>query len=326
LHYQELPELFMDFICSLTGKSPSTTGAGSEGALTKGPFNALRPTADLNTALVSFILTGYGGFSTAAGYVGPNMRVDHDISLLTPEIWCRLPDQARDPRYLIENGYLEPLQDFDHDGQRVLASRLGYRMTSHFVHHYFGRLFDTPSLVLSESVLKPETQDLSCFVDGIANIVEAQRQVAQAYLDDGTINEACPPLRALLHIMAVGHYRGKDVHDPEIRVLFTREHLLASDWYHERLRTKQSRDIALWKQHVAYLGSVMERDTQVAHCAQLRMHERLADARRTLNEVSAPEYLETLVGTLGADPMGIDRSSCIASTQAEARPLRLARA
>ena len=31
IHYQELPELFMDFICSLTGKSPSTTGAGSEG-------------------------------------------------------------------------------------------------------------------------------------------------------------------------------------------------------------------------------------------------------------------------------------------------------
>ncbi|GAB1405657.1 hypothetical protein MASR1M74_28390 [Lentimicrobium sp.] len=43
IHYQELPELFMDFICSLTGKSPSTTGAGSEGALTKGPFNMLSP-------------------------------------------------------------------------------------------------------------------------------------------------------------------------------------------------------------------------------------------------------------------------------------------
>ena len=35
IHYQELPELLMDFICSLTGKSPSTTGFGSEGALTK---------------------------------------------------------------------------------------------------------------------------------------------------------------------------------------------------------------------------------------------------------------------------------------------------
>lgn len=45
IHYQELPELFMDFVCSLTGKSPSTTGFGSEGALTKGPFNALRFTA-----------------------------------------------------------------------------------------------------------------------------------------------------------------------------------------------------------------------------------------------------------------------------------------
>ena len=31
LHYQELPELVMDYVCSLTGKSPSTTGAGSEG-------------------------------------------------------------------------------------------------------------------------------------------------------------------------------------------------------------------------------------------------------------------------------------------------------
>jgi hypothetical protein len=43
IHYQELPELFMDFIASLSGKSPSTTGAGSEGALTKGPVQ--RPDA-----------------------------------------------------------------------------------------------------------------------------------------------------------------------------------------------------------------------------------------------------------------------------------------
>src|SRR2546423_6728038 len=90
IHYQELPELFMDFVCSLTGKSPSTTGAGSEGALTKGPFNALRPAADLNNALVGFILTGLAGFSTAAGYIGPKVRVDHDVSLLIPEVWCRL--------------------------------------------------------------------------------------------------------------------------------------------------------------------------------------------------------------------------------------------
>ena len=61
IHYQELPELFMDFVSSLTGKSPSTTAFGSEGALTKGPFNALWPVVDLNNALVCAILTGYPG-------------------------------------------------------------------------------------------------------------------------------------------------------------------------------------------------------------------------------------------------------------------------
>ena len=90
IHYQELPELFMDFISSLTGKSPSTTGAGSEGALTKGPFNALVPTTDLNNALLSFILTGYNSFTSAAGYIGPEFKVQHDVSLLIPEIWSRL--------------------------------------------------------------------------------------------------------------------------------------------------------------------------------------------------------------------------------------------
>jgi hypothetical protein len=85
IHYQELPELFMDFVCSLTGKSPSTTGFGSEGALTKGPFNALWPVVDLNNALVSFILTEYAGFTTAAGYGGAAISA----SITTSACWCR---------------------------------------------------------------------------------------------------------------------------------------------------------------------------------------------------------------------------------------------
>ena len=98
IHYQELPELFMEFVSSLTGKSPSTTGFGSEGALTKAPFNALWPVVDLNNALLSAILTGYAGFTTSAGYVGPQVRVDHDISMLVPEIWCRMRVHERDPQ------------------------------------------------------------------------------------------------------------------------------------------------------------------------------------------------------------------------------------
>ena len=116
IHYQELPELFMDYICSLTGKSPSTTGFGSEGALTKGPFNALPPVIDINNALVSAIVAGYDGFTTAAGHIGPNYRIDHDNSMLVPELWCRMRVFERDARFLIQHGYLEK-------AGRILISR-----------------------------------------------------------------------------------------------------------------------------------------------------------------------------------------------------------
>jgi hypothetical protein len=304
IHYQELPELFMDFISSLTGKSPSTTGAGSEGALTKGPFNAVRPTADLNNALVSHILTGLGGFSTAAGHIGPNFRVDHDISLLVPEIWCRLSHLERDPRWLIAHHYLERVEDFDFAGERIPASRLGYRITTSFVRTFFGRVFDSPSKVFDEAILRPETQDLACFVEGIRNITEAHRRVAQEYLADGTIDEACPPLRALLRIMANGHDAGRDVHHPEVRAMFTREYLLSSDWYQRRLGTKQSRDVALWSRHVAYLSDHARRAAASDRDDAPDLARRAEVARSELSRASSDAYLAGLMGTLGADPMG----------------------
>jgi len=306
IHYQELPELFMDFICSLTGKSPSTTGAGSEGALTKSPFNALRPTIDLNNALVSFILTGLGGFSTAAGYVGPNVRVDHDISLLVPEIWCRLTAAERDPAYMIREGFLEPLKDFEHDGRPVYASRLGYRITDRFVRAFFGRVFDNPSKVFTDEILKPETQDRDAFADGIWNITEAQQRVAGEYLEDGSINDACPPLRALLTIMASGAFEGKDVHHPDLRLMFTRESLLASDWYRARLLAKQQRDTTLWQRHVRYLDTFLRDDSRRLDAARLGIARRRQIAAAELARVSSLAYLDALTGTIGADPIPTD--------------------
>ena len=52
--------------------------AGSEGALTKGPFNALNQIHDLNNALVSYALTGYDTFITSAGVIGTH----HTVSLV----------------------------------------------------------------------------------------------------------------------------------------------------------------------------------------------------------------------------------------------------
>ena len=308
IHYQELPELFMDFVCSLTGKSPSTTGAGSEGALTKGPFNALRATPDLNNALVSFILTGYAGFSSSAGYIGPDMRVDHDISLLIPEIWARLTPEQRDPAALISEGHLEKLRDFEHNGKNVLASRLGYRITDRFVHGFLGRIFDNPYAVFTEEILKPETQDIDVFVDGINNIAEAQQLVAQRYLDDGSVEDACPPLHALLHIMATGEFQGMSAHDPKFRAMFTRESLLKSDWYKERLEIKQARDINLWRHHVASLEDFLNLESHADAAERLNIPSQLEKARQKLSALQKPEYLESLVGTIGADPLEPARS------------------
>ena len=308
IHYQEIPELFIDYVCSVTGKSPSTTGAGSEGALTKGPFNAINATADLNNALVSMILTGYGGFSSAAWYIGPNYKVDHDISLLIPEVWCRMTPEERSPENLIKNGALEKLDDFEMDtpegGKRtVLASRLGYRITDKFVSHYFGRIFDNPCAAINEEMLKPEVQSLEVFADGVDNLVEAERKSALNYFKDGTIKYACPLLKIILHVMAYCNYEGKQLDDPEIRAMFTRNAVIKSDWYKKRLVTKQQRDIVLGMRNIKALEDFLGRPGYQVEAARLGIHQRLVDAERELARVSSDSYLDDLVGTLGADPI-----------------------
>jgi phosphoenolpyruvate carboxykinase (diphosphate) len=308
LHHMELPELFMEFICSLTGKSPSTTGAGSEGALTKAPFNALPPIYDLNASFVSFAVTGYAGYLSAAGVIGPKQRVDHDISLLVPEVWCRMGPEERDPKALIAEGSLERCQDFEHDGRPVLASRLGWRITRRFVTRYCGRVFNHPHVIFTEEMLRPELQDIEEFVDGMANIVTTQALVAQHYFNDGSIEQACPPLRALLHVMRDGTWEGKGPADPEFRALFDPETVRASDWYHARLRAKQTVDMALWRRHTDYLERFLKRTTYAREAGRLGIAERLEAARKERARVSSPTYVEELQGTLGAEPAIVNRS------------------
>jgi len=302
IHYQELPELFMDVICSLTGKSPSTTGAGSEGALTKGPFNALRTIIDLNAALVSYALTGLGGFSTAAGFVGPDKRVDHDVSLLVPEVWCRMTARERAPGFLIGEGHLEPLGDFDYGGRRVLASRLGYRITAKFVRTFLSRIFDHPDRVFDEAYLRPETQDPEAFADGVDNITEAQQRVAIQAFEDGSIEEACPPLRALLSIMAYGDSEGMDTRDCRLRDLFTREAVEGSDWYRERLEAKRAVDERLWGRHVASLDSWLAENPAAGAGFAEEIRARRRSASSQLELVRGPGYVRRLRGTLGVQP------------------------
>ncbi|WP_404308573.1 hypothetical protein [Neorhodopirellula lusitana] len=303
LHYQELPELIMDWVCSLTGKSPSTTGAGSEGALTKGPFNALHPAIDMNNAIVSMILTQLGGFSTPAGHVGPNLEVGHDISLLIPEVWCRMSAEERDPNQLIADGMLEPIADFDHNGTRIPASRLGYRMTEKFVRTYLARVFDNPAKVFPEMILRPEKQDLDSFADGILQITEAQARVAKNYFDDFGYELACPPLRAVLDIMVHGEHNGHTIDSPEVRKLFDREALISSDWYARRLQAKQARDIRHWQDFEVRLNEFIAEPTNEEAVERLALKDRLAYVQSQLQLAQASSYPSSLMGGLGVDPM-----------------------
>jgi hypothetical protein len=307
IHYQETPELFMELISSLTGKSPSTTGAGSEGALTKGPFNAWLPIVDLNNALVGHLLNGNECFVTAAGYVGPKFRMDHDISLLVPEVWARMEVHERRAAYLIENKFLERLEDFEHEGRTVQASRLGWRITPDFVRAFFGIVFDNPNDLFTEEMLRPELQSLETFADGVDNIVSAQKTVAENYFRDGGVELACPPLRALLHIMRDGEFEGKGVGDPAIRALFTREALLGSDWYAARLRAQQARDVRAWTDRVGYMDAALRDASLSGDTPQQAIRSHLSHAQSMLKKVESAEYPASLDGFLGADPSVLPR-------------------
>lgn len=303
IHYLELPELFLEFISSMTGKSPSTTGAGSEGALTKGPFNCLPTVYDLNAALVSFFLTEHPVFVSAAGYVGPNCRVDHDVSLLIPEVWCRMAPHERDARFLIEHGYLEKCVDMEHNGTTIRSSRLGYRITAKFARVFFGRIFNHPHVVFTEEILRPELQSIEIFADGMDNICVTHERVAQAYFDDATIAEACPPLQALLHIMATGDWNGHGLDSPEVRSMFQRDALLASDWYQARLDSKQKADIHIWNHHIRSLHLILDNPATADIADRMDLTNRMRAAENELARVSSPGYRTSLIGTLGRQPL-----------------------
>ncbi|GAB2477417.1 hypothetical protein GCM10027030_09760 [Luteococcus sediminum] len=300
LHHMELPELFMEFISSMTGKSPSTTGAGSEGAMTKGPFNALPSIIDLNAALLSYVLTETDGWLSSAGVIGPKVRVDHDISLLVPEIFSRMTPDERRAEALVAGGFLEKMADFEHDGRTIQASRLGYRMNELFATTYFGRIFLHPDMVFTPEMLRPEEQDLDVFCESVDVVVATHERVATTYFADGTIELATPPLRALLEIMAHGRSeKGWTLDSPEFRALFTRQVVLDSGWYAQRLSAKQAADIAQLKQGIADLSPFVRKAENARPVRRLHLDQRLASVQQDLATVQSTAYLRQLTGTLG---------------------------
>ena len=284
----------------MTGKSPSTTGAGSEGAMTKGPFNALPAIYDLNAALLAYALTGSDGWISSAGVIGPRHRVDHDISLLIPELFCRMSPQERDAQTLIKAGYLEKINDIEFEGRTIEASRLGYRMNERFASIYFGRIFLHPDVVFTPDMLKPELQDLAVFAESVDVICTTHRRVAQMYFADGTISLAVPPIKALLEIMANGvSSQGWTLNSPEFRELFTRESILASDWYQERIVAKQEYDLERLTTAANYLTTFISDPNNSDAVERIALTDRLTRIGNQQQLVANNSYRTQLQGTLG---------------------------
>jgi hypothetical protein len=233
---------------------------------------------------------------------GSAYRVDHDISMLAPEVWCRMRVPERDPRFLIENGFLEKMADFEWQGRTVLASRLGYRITALFAERFLGRIFETPDTVFPEEMLRPEKQDMDAFAAGVDAIVAAQKRVAENYFYDGSVQAACPPLQALLHIMAHGEWEGKGVAIRGCarcsrgnrcwRAIGTRNVCAPNRSATWRCGAGTSRR---WRP----LSPGQDRDSSTCAAG-------LPKARAQMARVSSVAYLAELVGTIGADPFTDD--------------------
>src|SRR5208283_4088048 len=116
---------------------------------------------------------------------------------------------------------------------------------------------------------------------------------------------ACPPIKALLHIMAYGEYQGIDEGSPKLAGMFTPEALLESEWYRERLRSKQAIDVRLWTRHVEALTAFLRSGMSLN---QSDTDALLGVASEQLALVKGEAYLTGLIGSIGADPSVLARS------------------
>ncbi len=271
--------------------------------MTKGPFNALPPIIDLNNALVSHILTGTDAFATAAGFVGPHYRVDHDISLLIPEVWSRMDVAERSPQYLIDNNYLEKVEDFEHETAKPCLPA-GWATASRrtLSAPFSASSLTTPMTCSARKCSGRKRRTRLRLWTAWTTLSPRRKRAPRIYFEDGSIALACPPLKALLHIMRDGEFEGRDINDPALRALFTREALWDSDWYHRRLQTQQAIETRLWKRHIHALRHFLNTPNPLSPALRRDVTARLQQAQAHCEQVESPDYLETLRGFLGADP------------------------
>jgi hypothetical protein len=133
--------------------------------------------------------------------------------------------------------------------------------------------------------------------------------VAESYFADGSIEMACPPLKALLHIMARGSYEERDINHPAFRALFNRDSVVQSAWYQRRLEARQRHDVKLWRAHAAYLENFLKKKNYAEEAQRLGIPARLETAWAMCHKVKTGEYLASLQGAIGRQPLAEENES-----------------
>ena len=169
-----------------------------------------------------------------------------------------------------------------------LKEPAGMAHHSAFVQNFFGRVFSDPASVFPGDMLRPEEQSMDDFAAGVEHIVEAQQKAALMYFEDGGIDLAIPPLKALLEIMAHGTWQGRSAGDPVFRALFNRETMLASEWYAARLEARAALDRRLWARHARDLRQFLNRRTRLQTSGREAMQSSLTAADRSRAGFSQP--------------------------------------
>ena len=153
-------------------------------------------------------------------------------------------------------------------------------------------------------MLRPELQDPAVFARSVATIVATHERVARAYVRDGTINLAVPPLRALLEIMADGvTAEGWTLDSPEFREQFARESVLTSPWYAERLDAKAAAASSRADEGLAAIERFVATPGNEEPTARLGIPARVEAARIEANRRGGTQFREHLVGTSGSTPL-----------------------
>ena len=99
------------------------------------------------------------------------------------------------------------------------------------------------------------------------------------------------------------NYEGKDISNPELRHYFELDYIVNSDWYTERLKLKQKKDVRFYDAQITYLETFIANSDNADLVAEMKIEDRLNAVKQLYNEAKSESYLNSLVGTIGADPL-----------------------